>query len=432
MSFPYTTLSPPPTSGALSLVNNANASQSYYAPAGGGGGGGSNPNPVVSTITFSQGSSGSELTDGMIFMNNTLNLLDLNSPTPQNNNFQFVTNVLTASVAPIVEQYQSTFNGTSLWGPNASLTDTGNLALSADGLGRSLILATNATGNLSSLAILADTIVVPTGMNISSLTVSSINGGNLAVSAISTSIATFPNSAAFPGTGIVMDTNLTINDINNANASDYMFISNQPEPTLANFSTNAFFINAPAGVGGVLSLKSCNNSTSMIMAADSTSALRPLEVVCASMNVSSINVSSINGAAPGGGGGSYPVVSTLKVGGGGAQTLYTGVSTNSAALISDNFDLQIGHYYNLKWDYAAIPTATAGLNDFSIFNISNVPLAHHAAPLAYSSLTQGVLGFFATGNVTAALQVETNTTTECAINLNSAIDNIVLTDFGTQ
>ena len=49
-SFPYTTTSPPPTSGALTVVDRANESQSY---AGGGGGGGSaGPDLALSSITL--------------------------------------------------------------------------------------------------------------------------------------------------------------------------------------------------------------------------------------------------------------------------------------------------------------------------------------------------------------------------------------------
>ena len=409
----------PPTGQPLTIVNEASAGQASYG-GGGGGGGSNNPNPVVSTLTFSEGDNMSgSITDGMIFISSILSILDLNVPSPQNNNYQFITNQLQSAFPAIVSQYQSTLNQFSLWGPSANQTDTGNLSISSDVLGRSLIYATNATGNLSSIAILADAINVPTGINVSSITASTI----------STSILTFPNSAAFVGTGVVMDTNLTINDVNNANQSDFMFVANQPEGLLGNSSTNAILINAPAGLGATLSLKAANNSTSMIIASDNTLALAPLELVASSVNISSLNVSSINGASPGGGGGLN--VSTISVGGS-AQTFYSSISTNSSAQISQPFDIAIGHYYNLKWDYSIAPTVTAGLNDYATFNFGGgLTQGHHTAPLAFSSITQGQLNFVANGNITTYLQVETNTTTPCELNLGSAIDNIILTDFGS-
>ena len=185
---------------ATPIVNQTNAGSNSLVSqisSGGGGGGGSNPNPVVSTLTFSEGTNISgNITDGMIFISSILSILDLNCPTPQNNNYQFITNQLQSAFPAIVSQYQSTLNQFSLWGPSANQTDTGNLSISSDVLGRSLIYATNATGNLSSIAILADAINVPTGMNISSITVSSINGASPDIPKMNWGAVTIPASGS--------------------------------------------------------------------------------------------------------------------------------------------------------------------------------------------------------------------------------------------
>lgn len=133
--------------------------------------------------------------------------------------------------------------------------------------------------------------------SISSLSVSSINGaapGGAVPADIVVSSITFPNSQIDTNSGIKFSTILQLNDTNSSNASDFFFVAGQAEPYLANVSTNVIQINAPSGVGAILSLEAANNSTSMIIAEDTTNTLRPLEVVAASLNTSSINVNALN------------------------------------------------------------------------------------------------------------------------------------------
>lgn len=392
----------PPTGQPLTIINEASAGQASYG-GGGGGGGGSGPVGVFSTIVM--GDSGGNVS--IIDVTATQTLCLENGGTNAQEDIVLFTNSAV---------YGQPATGVTFLSPG----NLGSLTLIQKDDGTANINALNynlGTGNAfpSTLSIEADNVIM----------------SSITASTISTSILTFPNSAAFVGTGVVMDTNLTINDVNNANQSDFMFVANQPEGLLGNSSTNAILINAPAGLGATLSLKAANNSTSMIIASDNTLALAPLELAASSVNISSLNVSSINGASPGGGGGGGLTVSTISVGGS-AQTFYSSISTNSSAQISQPFDIAIGHYYNLKWDYSIAPTVTAGLNDYTTFNFGGgLTQGHHTAPLAFSSITQGQLNFVANGNITTYLQVETNTTTPCELNLGSAIDNIILTDFGS-
>ena len=82
MSFPYTTTAPPPTNGALPIVESANLSAGPYS--GGGGGGGGGPNPSVSTLTFAPFSVGSS---GYINMDGFMAVFDSGAGTPAAGNY---------------------------------------------------------------------------------------------------------------------------------------------------------------------------------------------------------------------------------------------------------------------------------------------------------------------------------------------------------
>ena len=162
--------------GLVPLKTNATSAGTLFGAGGGGGGGGANP--VVSTLTFSQGDPTTGNTNGTINMSSILNILDPAVPTPDNFHFQYATNQnpQAGGFPSYVAQYQSSFNGFSVFGPSADVNNTGSFAFSTDILGRSHIVAANANGNLSTLVLSADSVLVPTGMSVSSLSVSSING----------------------------------------------------------------------------------------------------------------------------------------------------------------------------------------------------------------------------------------------------------------
>jgi len=176
-----------------------------------------------------------------------------------------------------------------------------------------------------------------------------ISTGVLSLQASTTNVSslTFPNGQTTAGSGINFDTIFSLNGTNSLNGNDFYFVANQPESSLGNFSTNNLQINAPAGVGAILSLEACNNSTSMIKAIDTTLALQPLEIVASAVNTSSINVSSINGAAypPS----SYPKISTLGLLPG-SQTFFPNISTGAGVTITPTFDIVNSHYYSLIID----------------------------------------------------------------------------------
>jgi hypothetical protein len=160
---------------AFANISSLSVSSINGAQPGGGGGG---PNPVVSTLTFAAGTNGSGNASGTINMQAYLNIIDPLISTPTNFHYQFATNQDPANSPGYVSQYQSTLNNFNMWGPSDSVTNTGNFSFSCDILGRSQIFAANATGGLSTLSILADSVLIPTGATISSLSVSSINGAS--------------------------------------------------------------------------------------------------------------------------------------------------------------------------------------------------------------------------------------------------------------
>jgi len=256
----------------LPCQTNVNETTSFFAPASGGGGGGSNnPNPAFSTITMANAGSYSNTmnpTQGLINWNSTLVFNHIGNQ----GNIYFAQGSRDTSDTSIIINSQN----------NAA-----NLILGASDIIDGTFIASQYD---KPLQLLAPTFV-------SSLNVSSINGaapGGAVAPDIVVSSITFPNSQIDIKSGIKFSTILQVNDVNTSNGSDFFFVAGQAEQYLGNVSTNAIQINCPDGAGAILTLEAANNSTSMILAQDTTNALQPLEVVAASLNTSTINAASIN------------------------------------------------------------------------------------------------------------------------------------------
>ena len=163
-SFPYTTTSPPPTSGALTVVDRANESLSY---SGGGGGGSVGPNPVISTLTFP---GGDQVTAGVIKMSSILTINDNATPVVQD--FIFNTNFVSTGAADwnLISSFTSTPNVFQVNG-QAGNAASGQLISFAGSDGNNGLLATDSASGLSKLYLVGSSVVVP-----NDLTVSSING----------------------------------------------------------------------------------------------------------------------------------------------------------------------------------------------------------------------------------------------------------------
>jgi hypothetical protein len=115
------------------------------------------------------------------------------------------------------------------------------------------------------------------------------SGPDLLVSTI-----TFPDGQLYPTTGINFNTVLGLNGQTTTNATDFIFIA---PTTLSIFDatpTNTIQINSPDGSGAVLTINALDTRNSAIIAQDTGNALQPLSLVASAVNISSLNVSTIN------------------------------------------------------------------------------------------------------------------------------------------
>jgi hypothetical protein len=371
-SGPYTILSPPPTAGPLPVIERANLNTPY---SGGSGPGPSTigPNPVISTLTFAAGNPSSGNTTGTINMASVLNILDPSVPTPNNYHFQFATNQdpQAGGYPPYVSQYQSTLNNFAVWGPSASATQTGNFSFSTDITGRSQIVAANATGGLSTLVISADSVLIPTSATISSLSVSSVNGGapggsagpNPVVSSIvvnsgdysiSSGGIEFTGQADFFGYAAVSNGGGQPIQYPNPN-STIIGVAKTPgvNPEYSDVGIGRIVLVGQPSFGGTITKpgiiqagdgSSISNSDILIQASGNillnSNGVSSLVCVGGTTTISSLNCSTINGAAPGGGGLQF---STLGIPGGSGVSTFGLVANQTNTLVE--FSTVAGHVY---------------------------------------------------------------------------------------
>ena len=335
----------PPTSGALPIVESANLSSGPY---GGGGGGSIGPNPVVSTLTLnpSGGIQGS--------------VVQLNNPSLGS----FPTNGFTFNTA------NSGAGSFAITNP-----DTGSvhntLTISQFNGGEAIITTyNNSAATYNSLAIQAST------TSISSLIVSSINGAapgggggagpNLSVSSINVSSGGYIEMFTGPSN----DTGRIIGyrDINNASSMSLFvgFVPNYASKVngtdglwlIENDSTGVNQAFGDFGAGRLVVLGNNAGASKPVPVLDSdgngnleVNAVGALTISTvnffvpyAETTISSLSVSSINGAAPGGGG-TYPQNSTLKTSDG------TGLSINASSLTTlAAYSTISSHFYTVSVD----------------------------------------------------------------------------------
>lgn len=156
----------------MSLLGNgtlANAGAPYYS----GGGGSAGPNPVVSTLTLPAG--------GAIVMTQVLTINDPET-TAVTQDFYFATN---DTNPPLSSFMTSTMNDFIVNGPDGGVGN-GQLLLAAGNDGRCAIWCNNAANVNSTLAIVADNVIIPSNVEVSSIGTSNPLTTNLAFVGVST------------------------------------------------------------------------------------------------------------------------------------------------------------------------------------------------------------------------------------------------------
>jgi len=335
----YSLISPPPTAVPLPVVAVANENSPYYAPAsgGGGGGGGAGPNPSFSSINLSTSANVNMLGGGFIqVFGSDVGINIQNNDTTAVNEIGMITNGTAAAVYPNL-----TGNGTyiSLSAPSAN---SGLSMFAGDNEGQFIIGAVNSAGGPSTLTIISGgelRLITAPGAptSLSSLNVSSINGaspagGGVAPAGISTNAvdAATTTKLRLNGTnGITIDTAGT-----------------------GTVTINSVLINA---VTSDLQISSING------AAPGGAAISTFDVA----SVSSLTVSSINGQAPGGG---IANTSTGSL----AQSFVLTSGGPPVVAVTSAFNTTAGNLYNLSWqDTAFVNGSLAGPNSYIQYSISS-------------------------------------------------------------
>ena len=327
-------------SRVVPVQSDVNANKPFFAPLGSGGGtGGAGPNPSFSTISFpvsDQSNAGVVNYTGVLCFND--------STTAVKNTITFQ-------------------NGNNLPGIPADVTNIQLNAASGTGAimlvgaaddGSSYISATNTGSNAAPL------VLAGASVNMSNLIVSSINGAipyegaanpNPTFSSITMSPGAFSQTVS---TGVISMSNVlnisqpgrtsggnsgylpivSIGDSTNPDVSFIPFSTNFIQITSPDPSVNpAVFLNLGASLGGGSFI--CSGTTD-------TAALSSLSLIADGVNISSLNVSSINGAAPGSGG-ANPIVSSLTLG-------FPGGGPPAPLLVQHNSSTDPGNYTTIQAD----------------------------------------------------------------------------------
>lgn len=356
----YALVNPPPTAGPLPVIDSASLGVPYYAPASGGGGGGAGPNPVVSTLTFAQGDITEGNGPGSINMSFALNVRDLAVSTPQNYSFQFATAQDPTQYSPDIAAYQSTMNVFQIWGPSASQADTGNVLFTTDVLGRSAITALKAAGGLSTLAILADTVQMPTDLQVSSINGVAPSGGGVSPLGISTAqVAGSAGALSLVGpTSLVLSSvnvnALGVNNFNLGNGNLNVSSINGASPAGGGVDPAGISTNVVSAASGTLLTLNSDSTTTQInidsskggqIDINAAAGAGTINLGAVTLNASAANlqISSINGVAPGGGSIANVSVSTVSSG------FVFAPGGPGVVPLTSSFATTAGNLYQLSW-----------------------------------------------------------------------------------
>lgn len=307
-----------------SFVDSAGPNQPFFAPAsGGGGGGGGGPNPVVSTLTVNP--------TGQILSQAGASTIGLTSYAGEMNDGKFYPGWLTTD-----------------GGTNTTSVFTGQVGFQGAGVSQSgEVYACIRGGNTNDFGV--TTLIAdcrgfqiqnsggPTFLNVSSINVSSINGAQPGGGGTSTPDPVFssitlsttgaisaPGSMAINVGGVLGE--VVINNLATGGITDIVLGTNAPANSVYGGwntgSANLVNINSPSGLSGMGIGVSDENGAVISMSVNNPGPVSTftfnsqgnLNFLAPLTSISSLNVSSINGAAPGGGGGGPPpaVVSTIS------------------------------------------------------------------------------------------------------------------------
>jgi len=316
-SGPYTTLSPPPTAGPLPVIERANLNTPY---SGGGGGGGPStigPNPVVSSITTNGGATANGwdlIAAGFNFNINgsTLNLVnfgggELAGGQAFNINADTTPNIDLALFLSTTNTSGGNIQGTSLVvQSDGAVYGAASLGAITDGTCYIASYAQGTTPQLSTLNVYADAV------NMSSLNVSSINGaapggGGSAISSFATaSVSSLSvssiNGAAPSGGGAPPAVVSTISSLVNVSTIN---VGSPGLLTIAGGISVLDYVGAGSiSTGSIVGIVPGGAVSVPNLVTSSITTGQPQLNIDAPTSVSSLIVSSINGAAPGGGGAS--------------------------------------------------------------------------------------------------------------------------------
>jgi hypothetical protein len=290
-------------------------------------------------------------------------------------------------------------------------------------------------GNDNQSANGALNIVCPLGVNISSLNVSSINGAAPGGGSISPDLSV--STLTVDGTGFI-----TLNQGAVLGTQDDLVIQSDKSATAtARFWTSTTTFTAEGSNANNLAIYNAGaspitDSLNLISQEGGPAVIRcdsGVRFQAPSVAVSSFTVSSVNGAAYPPAAGAYPKVSTIGLGGGGVQTLYSNISTGSLAQFTDTFGIEIGHLYQLSWNYSVVPSATATYGEHGIFApasaVLGVPRTVYQ-DLGISTVSQNSVVLAGQGNGTAYMTFTTNTTAPVDLDMLYNTTNVELIDFG--
>jgi hypothetical protein len=342
-----------------------------------GGGGSAGPNLNVSTLSFPLGN---ETTAGVINMISSLCFNDSNTNVDQD--IIFRTNIPIAIAFPPISSFVSTVNTVQVNGPGGDNAN-GLLLLAGSADGRALLGTFNSLGTPSTLAIVADNVIMPTN-----LAVSSING-------------------AAPGGGV-----------NPAGISTNQVVSY--DKTVLLLGTNDVGTNITLDGGKGTAQISANNGAG------------DLTIMAANTNVTfNLNVSSINSAAYPPVAGAYPVVSTIQPGGGGVQTQYF-TSTGQPVQVLTSFSTLVGHNYTLSIPFNVSTFNSPSYGEAIQFSATGVGASdlQYTLPLIQAGAWNFPISFKnKVGDGGVAVTLEANTAYPVEVNLGDS-DGAELVDMG--
>jgi hypothetical protein len=268
-------------SRVVPVQSDVNANKPFFAPLGSGGGtGAAGPNLTVSTLTFPVSNQSNA---GVINYSSLLCFNDTSSTAPNDIQFHYGTNYSAIPLDSISIQMNSPGGNTAV------------MLMAAAQDGGSYVAATNTGNTLGPLTLTGASV------NMSNLIVSSINGAIPAGGSINPnpqfSTISFPLSDQ-SNTGVINYTSvLSFNDSTTAVKNTINFQNGNNYPGLPTDVT-VIQLSAPLGSEAVTIIGAADDGSSYISATNAGSSPAPLVLSGASVSMSNLIVSSINGAVP--------------------------------------------------------------------------------------------------------------------------------------